>query len=104
MTLVWHLSWNWCNTEEEFVEQMVSVSCLYFFSYTASPILPLQTAAYTTDSPTIPLLQCLSYDASPDCWLYCTLASPACCCLQMSRNKAGWNMPAAAIQSSFCLA
>ena len=58
---------------------MVPVSCLYcilqlhilhtlpliyFFSYTASHILPLQTAAYTTASPTMPLLQCLSYNTS----------------------------------------
>ena len=71
MTLVWHLSWNWCNTAEEFVEQIVTVCCLLLlhilhtlpliYSYTASHILPLQTAAYTTASPT---MQCLSYDAS----------------------------------------
>ena len=71
--------------------------------YFLSRLLPiLYWLSYNT-SPTMPLLYCLSYDASPDWWLYCTLASPACCCLQMSRNKAGWSQPPA-IQPSSCLA
>ena len=80
MTPVWHLSWNWCNTAEEFVEQMVSVSCIYcilllhilhtlpliyfFLLYFLSRLLPilltlLQYLSYNA-SPILPLLRCLS--------------------------------------------